>query len=239
MDSSNTLFWTFAYDFIRGPMVWVAFIVFLGGTLFQIFRFFSLTKKLEITKLTPGPGRFIPKRADQTDQTGKAGKKEWAMWLKLSIAGVNPFMTIVSTVFHVLLIVMPFFVLGHNILWDNSFGISFFSMSESVSDLLTIIVIVCAGIFLYRRLFLNRVKAITTWTDYLFLSLAAAPFITGFLAYHQVFENYKLILSLHIISGELMLMAVPFTKFVHMIYLVIFRFTIKSEYSLGQGNRTW
>jgi nitrate reductase gamma subunit len=161
------------------------------------------------------------------------------MWLKLSIAGVNPFMTIVSTIFHVLLIGMPIFVLGHNILLDNAFGVSIISLSESVSDFLTIVVIVCAGIFLYRRLFLDRVKAITTWADYLFLFLAAAPFITGFFAYHQVFENYKLIISLHIISGELMLMAVPFTKFVHMIYLVIIRFTVKSEYSLGKGNRTW
>jgi len=161
------------------------------------------------------------------------------MWLKLSIAGVNPFMTIVSTIFHVLLIVMPIFVLGHNILLDNSFGISFFSLSESVSDFLTIIVILCVGIFLYRRLFLDRVKAITTWSDYLFLFLAAAPFVTGFFAYHQVFENYRLIISLHILSGELMLMAVPFTKFVHMIYSVIIRLTVVSEYSLGRGNRTW
>jgi nitrate reductase gamma subunit len=235
MDSSNTLFWTFAYDFIRGPMVWVAFAVFFGGTLFQIFKFLSFTKQQTISKLTPGPGRFIPKRADNPKGTNK---KDWALWLKLSIAGVNPFMTIVSTTFHVLLIVMPIFVLGHNILLDNAFGISFFSLSESVSDSLTLIVIICAAIFLYRRLFLGRVKAITTWEDYLFLFLAAAPFLTGYLAYHQVL-NYKLIISLHILSGEIMLMAVPFTKFVHMIYLVIFRFTVVSEYSLGKGDRTW
>ena len=233
MDFSNTFFWTFAYDFIRGPMVWIAFIVFFGGTIFQIFSLLSLTKEQTISKLTPGPGRFIPKRADNEN------KKDWVMWLKLSIAGVNPFMTIVSSVFHVLLIIMPIFVLGHNILLDNSFGLSIISLSEGVSDFLTIIVIVCAGIFLYRRLFVDRVKAITTWSDYLFLFLAAAPFVTGFFAYHQVFENYRLIISLHILSGELMLMAVPFTKFVHMIYLVIFRFTIVSEYSLGRGNRTW
>ena len=233
MDLSNTFFWTFAYDFIRGPMVWIAFLVFFGGTLFQIFKLLALTKEQTVSKLTPGPGRFIPKRADNED------KKDWLMWLKLSIAGVNPFMTIVSTIFHVLLIGMPIFVLGHNILLDNSFGVSIISLSESVSDFLTIVVIVCAGIFLYRRLFIDRVKAITTWADYFFLFLAAAPFITGFLAYHQIFENYSLIISLHIVSGELMLMAVPFTKFVHMIYLVIIRFTIKSEYSLGKGNRTW
>lgn len=233
MDSSNSFFWTFAYDFIRGPMVWTAFIVFFAGTLFQVFRLLSFTKEQPISKLTPGPGRFIPKKADDK------GKKDWVMWLKLSIAGVNPFMTIVSTIFHVLLIVMPIFVLGHNILLDNSFGISVFSLSESVSDFLTIIVILCVAVFLYRRLFLERVKAITTWSDYLFLSLAAAPFVTGFFAYHQVFENYRLIISLHILSGELMLMAVPFTKFVHMIYSVIIRLTVVSEYSLGRGNRTW
>ncbi len=214
-------------------MVWVAFAVFFGGTLFQIFKLLSFTKEQKIIKLTPGPGRFIPKRAEEKE------KKEWIMWLKLSIAGVNPFMTIVSTIFHVLLVIMPIFVLGHNILLDNSFGISFFSLPEGISDFLTIIVIICAGIFLYRRVFLNRVKAITTWEDYFFLFIAAAPFITGFLAYHQVFVNYRLIISLHIVSGELMLMVIPFTKFIHMIYSVIIRLNVVSEYSLGKGNRTW
>ncbi len=233
MDSSNSFFWTLAYDFIRGPMVWAAFIVFFAGTLYQVFRLLSLTREKRVSQLTPGPGRFIPKRDD------KEGKKDWLMWLKLSIAGVNPFMTIVSTVFHVFLIIMPIFVLGHNILLDNSFGVSFFSLSEGVSDFFTIIVILCAAVFLYRRVFLDRVKAITTGSDYLFLSLAAAPFVTGFLAYHQVFENYRLIISLHILSGELMLMSVPFTKFIHMIYSIIVRFTVISEYSLGRGNRTW
>ena len=233
MDLSNINSWTFAYDFIRGPMVWVAFTVFFTGTLFQIFRLLSLTKELPVTKLTPGPGRFLPKRAEDED------KRDWVMWLKLSIFGVNPFMTIVSAIFHILLILMPLFILGHNILLDNSFGFSVISLSEEVTDFLTSILLLCVAVFLYRRLFLARVKAITTWADYLFLFLAAAPFITGYLAYHQVLDNYKLIISLHILSGELMLMAVPFTKFVHMIYLVIVRFTIKSEYSLGKGNRTW
>jgi len=233
MDLSNILSWTFAYDFISGPMVWIAFTVFFTGLLFRIFKVLSLTGKQTISRLTPGPGRFIPKKPDKEDN------KDWAMWLKLSIAGVNPFMTILSTIFHVLLIIMPIFVLGHNVLLDNSFGISFFSLSENISDYLTLIVIICAAVFLYRRLFLDRVKAITTWEDYFFLFLAAAPFITGYLAYHQIFANYKLIISLHILSGELMLMAVPFTKFVHMIYFVIIRFIVVSEYSLGKGNRTW
>ncbi len=233
MESSNILSWTFAYDFIRGPMVWVAFIVFILGTVFQIIKFLSLSRTSEKITFKAGPGNILkplPKDAPKTD---------WLMWLKLSVAGTNPFLIIVTTIFHVLLVLMPIFVLGHNILWDNAFGISMFSLPEGVTDTMTLIVIICALIFLYRRVFLDRVKAITTWGDYLFLFLAAAPFITGYIAYNQTLLDYKLVITLHMLFGELMLMAIPFTKFVHMIYLVLVRFTVVSEWGLGKGSRTW
>jgi len=235
MELPNMLTWTLVYDFIRGPMVWISFIVFIFGSIFQIFRMISLMQNQKILKLNAGPGRFISTKPSPDD------KKDWLMWLKLSIAGINPFMTSITIVFHVLLIMLPFLVLGHNILLDNAFGISMVSLPENISDFLTLLVIFCTLIFLYRRMFLDRVKMITGYEDYLFLFLAAAPFITGYLAYHLVFVNYKLMITLHILSGELMLMAVPFTKFIHMIYLVIVRFTVTSEYSLGNGSgsRTW
>jgi nitrate reductase gamma subunit len=235
MEPSNIFTGTFVYDFVRGPLVWVAFFVFIAGTCFQVFRFLSMSTLSESVKLNPGPSNILPKKSEEN-----ALNKNWFARLKLSIAGVNPFMTILTTVFHVLLVLMPLFVLGHNILLDNAFGISFFSLSEEVSDFLTLIVIICALIFLCRRLFSDRVCAITTHADFLFLFLAAAPFITGYLAYNQVFTNdYRVIITLHILSGELMLMAIPFTKFVHMIYFFIARFAVVSEWSLGKGKRTW
>lgn len=232
MELSHIFSLSFAYDFIRGPLVWIAFIVFILGTLLQVFRFSALIRKQDMIKLKPGPGGFI-------SNTPSNDKKDWFMWLKLSIAGVNPFMTIVSLIFHSLLIIMPVFVLGHNILLDNAFGISMVSLPEKISDFLTLVIILCTMIFLYRRIFFDRLKVITNYEDYLFLALAAAPFITGYLAYHQVFLNYKLVISFHILSGELMLMAVPFTKFIHMIYFFMVRFFVAGEYSLGKGDRTW
>ncbi len=235
MELSNIFTGTFVYDFVRGPLVWISFLVFILGTCFQIFRFLSMTSIRESIQLKPGPANILPKRKEEDEP-----KTDWLMNLKLSIAGVNPFMIIVTTVFHVLLVLMPLFVLGHNILLDNAIGISLFSFSEEVSDSLTLIVIICALIFLYRRLFSDRVRAITTHADFIFLFLAAAPFVTGYLAYHQVFtEYYKVVITIHILSGEMMLMAVPFTKFVHMIYFFIVRFFVVSEWSLGKGDRTW
>lgn len=113
------------------------------------------------------------------------------------------------------------------------------SLPENISHRLSLVVILCALVFLYRRIFLYRVRLITSFEDYLFLILAAIPFISGFLAYEQLFSNYKLVIGLHILSGELMLMAVPFTKFIHMIFLLIIRFKIDGEYSLGNGGRAW
>jgi nitrate reductase gamma subunit len=258
MALSTVFSWTFLYDFIRGPMVWISFVVFFGGVVFQVRRFMSLLKEQPIEKFEPGPGKIINRPAashlaldrGQKRWFQKGGfkkspkknipdKKDWIVWFKVSIAGVNPFMTMITTVFHVLLIGVPVFVLGHNILLDNAFGISMVSLPENVSDVLTGIVILCILVFLFRRLFLERVRIITGFEDFLLLSLAAAPFVTGYLAYHQVFSNYKLLISLHILSGELMLMAVPFTKLIHMIYMIIVRFNVAGEYSFGNAGKNW
>jgi len=258
MALSTVLSWTFLYDFIRGPMVWISFAVFLCGVVFQVLRFMSLLKEQPIEKLEPGPGKIInrPGASHLAMDRGrkrwfqKGGfkkspkkkipdKKDWIVWFKVSIAGVKPFMTIFTTVFHVLLIGVPVFLLAHNILLDNAFGISMVSLPEDVSDLLTGIVILCILVFLFRRLFFERVRIITSYEDYLLLGLAAAPFVTGYLAYHQVFPNYKILISLHILSGELMLMAVPFTKMIHMIYMIIVRFNVAGEYSFGNTRKHW
>ena len=258
MALSHIFSWTFVYDFIRGPMVWISFIIFFCGVVFQVRRFMFLLKEQPVKKLEPGPGKFISRQTAShfamdrgktrwfkkgwfkraPDKKGP-DKKDWIVWFTVSIAGVKPFMTMVTTIFHVLLIGVPVFVLGHNILLDNAFGISMVSLPENVSDLLTGVVIVCILIFFFRRLFLDRVKIITGYEDYVFLSLAAAPFVTGYLAYHQVFSNYKILISLHILSGELMLMAIPFTKFIHMIYMIIVRFNVAGEYSFGNARKSW
>jgi len=112
------------------------------------------------------------------------------------------------------------------------------TIPETFLDLLTFAVISILLFFLYRRVFVAKVRSVTTYRDFLAWSIAAAPFITGFLAYHQYFD-YNFIVNLHIFCGELMLMAIPFTKLVHMPMMVLFRSFIRNEMSFGFGTRTW
>lgn len=221
----------YVYDFIRGPLVWISCIVFILGLIYQIFSFSSLLQKKELAVYNP-----VPQKKEKP-----ATFSDFMLKVKLSVVGVNPVMLIVTTVFHICLIIAPIFLYAHNMLIKNAIGVSLFSFSDSFIDVLTIILMVCGAYFLWRRLFVARVRAITTFYDFVMLFLATAPFITGFLAYHQIFANeyYRLIITLHILTGELMLMAIPFTKFVHMVFFFVFRFAAESEWSLGKGDRTW
>jgi nitrate reductase gamma subunit len=136
------------------------------------------------------------------------------------------------------LIGVPLFLLGHNMLLSQSWGLSFWSLRESVTDVLTVVVIVCAAFFLGRRLFLARVRAITTAYDYLVLLIAVAPFLTGYFAYHQWFD-YRTVMTIHILSGVVMLITIPFTKLGHMLFFFLYRFLIGTEYSFARGARAW
>ena len=222
------------YDLVRGPLVWVAFFVFIVGTIYQVVRFYSLSRKnpqFRLIKPTGGP----PK----TEEPPPPPELTFAQRLRLSVAGTNPVMITVTTVFHVLLVLTPFFVLGHNVLWDLAWGIQPPSFSESFTDFLTQLVIAGGLYFLYRRLFVARVHAITSAYDYVVLAIATAPFITGFMAYRNLFD-YDTVILLHMLAGEIMLIAIPFTKLVHMPFFFINRFLLVHENTFGTGgSRIW
>ena len=223
------------YDFVRGPLVWVAFLVFICGTIYQIYRFYRLSRPKEQFRLRIPFGK-PPKEPDEAPAEPEL---TWWEQVRLGVVGINPIMISVTTIFHVALVITPFFILGHNVLLDLAWHASLPSLPEAVGDGLTIIVIAGGVFFLLRRIFLTRVRAISTSYDYLVLLIATAPFVTGFLAYHHLLD-YDTVIVLHMLAGEIMLMAVPFTKLVHMPYFFINRFILVHENTLGAGgSRIW
>jgi len=240
------------YQFVGGPLVWFSFIVFIAGTIHQIHKFFTLESKKRIIPQYQPPGFKkqppIGWFSKSAIKTRFAKISEWfspenrvrniAMFRATNVFGTHPVMSWTTLIFHVCLVITPLFVLAHNLLLDEALGISFFSWSEILTDCMTIILLVCGAYFLYRRLFVRRVRAITTLYDFVMLFIAVAPFLTGFMAYHQIYD-YQIMVILHILAGELMLIAIPYTKFAHMIYFFLQRFFVASEYSFGKGNRAW
>jgi nitrate reductase gamma subunit len=222
------------FEFVRGPLIWISFLIFIAGLLYQTFKFFNLSRKKELIFIDLP---FNPEKPKSKGFFQRVG--DWLVYLKKeTVWRTHPLMMVLTWVFHISLFIIPIFLLGHNILLNEAWGISFCSFPEFISDLLTWIPFICGGIFLFRRIFLRRVRAITTGYDYLTLAITLAPFITGYLAYHQLAE-YQTAIFLHILAGEVMFITIPFTKLGHMLFFFFYRFFIGSEYSFGRGSRTW
>lgn len=222
------------HDIIRGPLALSAFLIFFTGTTYQVLRFFSLSKKIHKPQSKPFQ---LSKNFSITKPVIKSRAQRLAA-IKVSVIGVHPVMTIVTSIFHLCLVATPLLLLGHNELIRESWGISFFSLPERLTDIMTQVVIGCTLFLLFRRILIAKVRSITTVSDYLILLLTAAPFITGFFAFHQT-HDYEPVILLHMLSGELMLILLPFTKLAHMIFFFINRFIIPHENSFGRGSRIW
>ena len=217
------------YELARGPLMWVATIVFVGGIAYRTVQLFLLTKKKERAR--------CPDRAVRVE--GPEGRRLKALvTLQNSLLGQHPVMAIVTFVFHFCLFVAPVFTLAHILLLRESWRISYFSLPGPVIDVMTVIVILGAIYFLVRRLSLPEVKFVTSASDFVILAIVAGPFVTGFLAYHQWFA-YPLMMSLHVLAGDIMLAAIPFTRLSHMLFAPFTRAYMGSEFGKVRHARDW
>ncbi len=215
------------YNFVTGPLAWAAFIVFIGGSLYRLISMLYLVSKKE---------KFI-----YTYMSFKYSFRSIFHWI-IPFATVNwkrhPVLTIVTFAFHICLIITPIFLLSHVILWNESWNINLWSLSDGVADIMTLVVVGSCIFFLVRRLVLPEVQYVTSASDYVILAIVAAPFITGFIAYNQ-WINYQLFLILHIISGEIMLVAIPFTRLSHMLFSPFTRAYMGSEFGGVRNAKDW
>jgi len=225
---------TYLYYFIRGPLLWVAFFVFVGGIVFRTIQFFYLTRRKDSLIYSP--------TKDHEERYGRRsvqeGKMQFAVSLKNSIFGQHQAVAIFTSLLHILIFILPIFLLAHNLLLYESWNFRLWSFSESLGDKLTVLFLILALFFLLRRVVVPKVRALSRTSDYFVWFIIVTPFLTGFMCYRQWFD-YHTVLIIHILAGELMLISITFTKLDHMIFFFLARFFIGSEFSFGRGTRTW
>jgi nitrate reductase gamma subunit len=214
------------YNLVRGPFVWIAFLVFVGMSVYKVRRLYLMAKNEKVV---------LP--SIKLEATSRSilhwiipfGSRNWRLRWPI---------TVTTFVFHIGLVFTPIFLLSHNILWYESWGISWWSLPENVADIMTLLVIVTSVIFFMRRIFAPEVRFVTSSNDLLILAISFFPFLTGFLAYHSLLLPYKAMLILHILFGEAMLIAIPFTRLAHMFYFFMTRAFMGSQ-AAGWGGKDW
>ncbi len=214
------------YAFVSGPLVWIAFILFIGGLSYQFVRMLRMAKKDKVVY----PYMSL-----------KYALRSLLHWL-VPFASRNMRMryetTIVTFAFHICIFALPIFLMAHIVMFAFAWGLQWGAMSERTADWLTVLVILAALFFLVRRWMLPEVRFVTFRSDYLLLAVAVAPFVTGFMAHHQWFD-YETMLVIHMISGVVMLAAIPFTRLSHMLFFPFTRAYMGSEFGAVRNAKDW
>jgi len=209
-------------DFISGPLVWIAFLVFIGGSIYKIAIMLKMAKQEKV--IYPYMRLSVSLRS----------LVHWVLPYSTRSMRVNPVMTAVAYSFHACLIITPLLLLAHQQIW----GINILTLPEWLADVMTLVVIVGGFYFLQRRLIVPHVQNITSVSDYVLLLCVMLPYVTGFMAYHQFF-NYSVVITIHMISGCVMLMIIPFTRIAHMLYFPFTRAYMACEFGFVRHAKDW
>jgi len=198
------------FSFVEGPLLWIAFLTFIIGSLLKAVLFLSLSSKKDKIIFKHFRWKYV-----------LATFARWVLPLNKDVTK-NPVFTILGYIFHVCLLAVPIFFSGHISLWEESrFEWTWVSMPDGLTDWMTLIFLVIALFFLLRRIVSADIRLISTFSDYFLLIVTALPFLTGYFLTHGTLDNIAFFSEnmqmIHMLSAELMLILIPFTKLSHFI----------------------
>ena len=193
-------------EFVRGPLFRLCFAIMLLGLarilFIDIWAAYKAYKKTTDRKM---PWKLILSRT-----------WEWIFPVKRLSNNFQVY-SVLSILFHIGLILVPIFLFAHIQLWKESVGISWPALPYSWAFWLTISTIAFAASLFIGRLVLKQARALSRKQDYLWLILLLIPFVTGFVCANLNIrpQGYQFFMLVHILSGELIFILIPFSKIAH------------------------
>ena len=211
------------YSFVEGPLLWIACLTFIIGSLLRAVLFLSVSRKMDKIVYQHFSWKYI-----------FATLGRWLLPLNKDVAK-NPVFTSLAYIFHICLIIVPIWFSGHITLWEESrFEWSWSSIPDGLADWMTLIFLGIAIFFLLRRIISADIRLISTFSDYLLLIVTALPFMTGYFLTHGTLDSIGFLgdnmQMIHMLSGELMLILIPFTKLSHFILFFFSRASTGIEF---------
>jgi nitrate reductase gamma subunit len=201
------------YSFVEGPLLWIAFLTCIIGTVMKAAMLFFVSRKTDPIIYKHFRWKYV-----------LATYARWLLPLNRDVAK-NPIFIPLVYIFHICLLVVPIWLSGHITLWEESrFEWSWTPIPDGLADWMTLILLAIALFFLLRRIISPDIRLISTFSDYMALIVTALPFMTGYFVTHGSLDNVGFLGDnmqlIHMLSGELFLILMPFTKLSH--YLLFF-----------------
>lgn len=215
------------YDLTTGPLLWLAIIVFIGGSIYKLVSAYQEAKKKDVFVVEYWSWTHVFRSF--AHWFNPMGTERWR---------TMPVLAFATFIFHALIVITPLFLTGHSVLLEQWTGIGWPSLPAGLTDLFTIIVMVICGYFLWRRMDNPVAKYMTDGSDYFLLGTVFATFLTGFLAYHQIGDSL-FVTTLHFLCGEAFLIMIPFTRANHALTGLFMRGYMASEFGSVRKCMDW
>jgi nitrate reductase gamma subunit len=126
-----------------------------------------------------------------------------------------PVSYIAGYTFHIGLGLIVFFGAAHILLIKDLTGLSWPGLPGGVTDLVTVLTMAAMIVLLVDR-FIDPVKRfLSRFEDWFTWTLTFLPVLTGWMAVQHVLLPYTTMLALHILTAEILLIVLPFSKLFH------------------------
>ena len=196
---------------VRGPAFNVAVAIFVIGVVARL---------LEILLLGRAPSHSEPKGS----QVGPGIAEIFKRSVPLPDIVKRGAVTLVGGyIFHIGLFITIFLFVPHIEFINSVFGVRWPGLPNPVVDAVTVVTMVALFVLLVHRVRHPVKRMLSTYEDYLTWLVTFLPILTGWLAYHRIVNPYPLVLGLHILSVEVLMVVLPFTKLMHTFTVFISR----------------
>ncbi|HAS88072.1 MAG TPA: hypothetical protein DCS48_02020 [Desulfovibrio sp.] len=215
------------YELLTGPIMWLVFAISFGGLLVRVVLYFKgLNQQLDRVAYKAHLSYGLKGAFNSIiSWLNPVGARAWRK---------KPGFTLIFFAFHIGLLATPIFLAAHNIMLQENLGFGLPQLPAFLADLLSWTVIVACVAIILRRIALPEVRILTTAYDYLMLLITVAPFVTGLIARYQM-GDYQFWLLAHIISGQIWLLCLPFTKLSHCVLFFCSRAQLGMDYGIKRG----
>ena len=217
-------------EFGRGPLFRLCFALMVLGLL----RIFLLTLVSVSEAYRRAGDKIVPWRDLALRTIG------WLIPVK-KLWTKRPIYSLVSFVFHVGLIPVPLLLAAHILLWKNSVGFGWPALPQPIADWLTLLVVLAGPALFLGRLMDRGARQLSRRQDYLWPLLLAVPFITGYLCVNAALSPsaYQVSMLIHIYSGNLIMVLIPFTKIAHCVLTPLSQLVtaVGWKFPAGYGDR--
>lgn len=201
-------------SFSRGPALQWALIVFLLGIFWRL---------AGILLLRHPPDYSEPRNS--AAWTGAFKLIVMRSWPRREFATRTAFGETMGYVFHIGLAIVVLGFAPHILLIQSLTGLSWPGLPTSLVTLSAALTVGALVVLLVRRLVSPVLRLISNFDDYFSWLVTVLPVVTGMMATAHLGPRYETMLALHILSGELLLVWLPFGKLMHSFLVFVSRGT--------------